>query len=92
VRTSCSHIGEKIGDVSENIRNLGQHIGFTAAAIMELARGFNIPVHVMWGHNKIDSFVPERSQYETVALYIWGNHLFTVGDVQCQQAIARQKI
>ena len=59
---------------------------------MESARGFNIPVHVMWGQNKIDSFVPERSQYETVALYIWGNHLFTVGDVSAKQAIARQEI
>ena len=24
-------------------------IGYTAAAIMELACGFNIPVHVLWG-------------------------------------------
>ena len=24
-------------------------LGYTAAAIMELACGFNIPVHVMWG-------------------------------------------
>ena len=65
-------------------------LGYTAAAIMELAYGFNIPVHVMWGRNKIDSFVPTRSQYETIALYIWGNHLFTVGDMAAKQAIAQQ--
>ena len=65
-------------------------LGYTAAAIMELATGFNIPVHVMWGRNKIDSFVPTRSQYETIALYIWGNHLFTVGDMAAKQAIAQQ--
>ena len=67
-------------------------VGYTAAAIMELARGFNIPVHVLWGPNKIDSFLPERSQYETVALYIWGNHLFTVGDITAKQTIARRKV
>ena len=43
-------------------------LGYTAAAIMELASGFNTPVHVMWGRSKIDSFVPTRSQYETIAL------------------------
>ena len=55
-------------------------LGYTAAAIMELACGFN----------KIGSCVPTRSQYETIALYIWGNHLFTVGDMTAKQAIAQQ--
>lgn len=68
------------------------NVGYSAAAILELARGFSIPVHVMWVQSKIDSFVPERSQYETVALYIWGNHCFTVGTVSAKQAFARQKI
>ena len=36
-------------------------LGYTAAAIMELASGFNTPVHVMWGRSKIDSCVPTRS-------------------------------
>ena len=67
-------------------------VGYTAATIVELARGFNIPVHICWGSSKIDSFVPESSQYETVAIHIWGNHLFTVGDVTAKQAIARQKV
>ena len=65
-------------------------LGYTAATIMELAYGFNIPVHVMWGRNKIDPFVPTRSQYETVALYIWGNHLFTIGGMAAKQTIAQQ--
>ena len=62
-------------------------LGYTAVAIMELACGFNIPVHVMWGRNKIDSFAPTRSQYKTIALYISGNHLFTVGDMTAKQTI-----
>ena len=65
-------------------------VGYTAAAIMELACNFNIRVHIMRGHRTIYSFVPTRSQYETVALSIWGNHLFTVGDTGAKQAIAQK--
>ena len=46
-------------------------LGYTVAASMELASGFHIPVHVLWGRSNTDSFVPTRSQYETMALYIW---------------------
>ena len=65
-------------------------IGYTAAAIMELTYGFNIPVHVKWGYSKTDSFVPTRSQYARIALYIWGNRLFTAGNVAAKHAIAQQ--
>ena len=64
-------------------------IGYTAATIMELTRGCNIPAHVMRGLSKIDAFVPTLSKYETIALPVWGHHLLTDGDVAAKQAIAQ---
>ena len=43
------------------------HVGFTAAAIEELCRGLGVPIHIIWGETKIESFNPEKTQYESVA-------------------------
>jgi len=35
--------------------------GFTMAAVLELCRQLEVPIHVMWLGNKIDSFIPDKS-------------------------------
>ena len=54
------------------------HIGFTAAAITQLCRELGIPIHIKWGGCKIER--PEHTNYESVALYIWGDHCYCVDD------------
>ena len=68
-----------------------QGIGYSAAAITQLCKDLSIAVHIKWNGSKIESFVPERSQYEAIALYIWGDHVFTVGDPETTKRIAREK-
>jgi hypothetical protein len=68
-----------------------QGIGYSAAAISQLCKSLQIPVHIKWNGTKIESFQPERSQYETLALYIWGDHCFCVTPETAKQ-IARESI
>ena len=68
-----------------------QGIGYSAAAISQLCKSLQIPVHIKWNVTKIESFQPERSQYETLALYIWGDHCFCVTPETAKQ-IARESI
>ncbi len=74
------------------VRTTGSHIGFTAAAIVQLCRDLGAPVHIKWGGSKIESYTPEHSHYEAVALYIWGDHCFAVGDPATARAIAREPL
>ncbi len=55
-------------------------VGFTAAAICELCKGLGVPIHIIWGETKIESFSPETPNYESVALTIWGDHAFFLSD------------
>ena len=55
-------------------------IGYTAAAIMQLCRDLGVSVHIKWGNgSKIESFTPAGSQYEEIALYIWGATVYVSG-------------
>lgn len=54
--------------------------GFTGAAIVQLCRELGFPVHIKWQGSKIARSTPERAEYEAVALYTWGDHLYTVDD------------
>jgi hypothetical protein len=67
------------------------HIGFTAAAIMQLCRELCVPIHIKWQNCKIDSFTPERSNYEALCIYIYGDHMFTVDDPTIRRAITREQ-
>ena len=67
-------------------------IGFTAAAITQLCRDLCVPIHIKWGDCKIESYIPERPEYEAVALYIWGDHCFTVADAAVKKAIIKERI
>ena len=67
------------------------NIGFTAAAVMQLCRELCVPIHVKWQNCKIDSFTPEKSQYEALCIYIHGDHMFTVDDPIVRRAIAREQ-
>lgn len=64
-------------------------VGFTAAAITQLCREIGILIHIKWGSSKIESYIPERSQYESVALYIYGDHCYTVADPTIQRAMMK---
>ena len=66
-------------------------IGFTAAAVVQLCRDLGAPVHIKWGGSKIESYTPEHSQYEAVAMYIWGDHCFCVAPATAR-AIAREQV
>ena len=68
-----------------------QGIGYSAAAITQLCKDLAVPIHIKWQNSKIESFVPERSQFETLALYIWGDHCFCVTPETAKQ-IARESI
>ena len=45
-------------------------IGFTAAAITQLCRELGVPIHIKWGGYKIENYVPENSEYESVVVHI----------------------
>ena len=72
------------GDVTES--------GFTASAITQLCRDLGVPIHIKWGGCKIESYTPEHTRYDTVALYIWGDHAFTVDDDGVKRTIAKEQI
>ena len=38
----------------------------------------------------IESYMPERPEYEAVALYIWGDHMYTVSDPATKRAIIKE--
>ena len=44
-----------------------ESIGFSATAITQLCKDLCVPVHIKWQNSKIESFVPERTQYEAIA-------------------------
>ena len=67
-------------------------VGFTAAAISQLCRDLGVPIHIKWSGCKIESYTPEKAEYEAVALYIWGDHCFTVGDAAVKRAVAKENI
>ena len=66
-------------------------IGFTAAAVTQLCRDLGVPVHIKWSGRKIESFTPEKSSYEAVALYIWGDHMFALEDGPAKRALIRER-
>ena len=45
-------------------------LGFTAAAITQLCKDLGVPIHIKWSGRKIESYTPEKSQIEAVALHI----------------------
>jgi len=53
---------------------------------------FSIPFHVKHGRDKLEQFVPEVPLCESVAVYIWGTHLYTVGCSTTRAAIAKEPI
>ena len=67
-------------------------VGFTAAAITQLCRELGVPIHVKWGECKIESYTPEHTQYESVALYIWKGHCYCVDDCGVKRAIVREQV
>ena len=73
------------GEVSEKI-------GFTAAAITQLCRELGVPIHIKWRGCKIKSYTPERPEYEAVALYIWGDHCYTLGDAAAKKAMVKEPV
>lgn len=66
--------------------------GFTAKAMVQLCKYLNVPIHVKWLNSKIESYTPEKSAYETVAIHIWGDHCFVVGDASTKRSIVREAI
>ena len=66
--------------------------GFTAAAIERLCRYYSIPIHVKHGKDKVFSFIPEISKFETLCVVIWGSHLFTIADPTVKSSIAREQL
>ena len=66
--------------------------GFSATAIVQLCKDIGVPIHIKWQNNKIESFVPEGAEYEAVAIYIWGDHMYTVGSESIRKAISKEKI
>ena len=67
-------------------------VGFTAAAIVQLCKEVECPIHIKWGSHKVVSYQPENAIYDNVALYIWGDHCFTVGDTAVTKRIMREPI
>jgi len=81
-------IQEELYADDEDLRN--PEIGFTAAAILELCKEISVPIHVKWGEHKIKSFLPEKEVFQSVCVYIWGDHCYTVGDEKVKRAIIRE--
>ena len=77
-----------VGEVDAN----RVHIGFTAAAVMQLCRDIGVPIHIKWQNCKIESYTPEKSQYAALCIYIHGDHMFTVENETIRRAIAREQI
>ncbi len=65
-------------------------VGFTAAAIAQLCRELGVPIHIKWGGCKIESYTPERPEFEAVALYILGDHCYCVEDPATKRAIMKE--
>ena len=64
--------------------------GFTCAAIRRVCESYGIPFHVRWGEHKLESYIPENTRYETVAVVIWGDHLYTLSDPAAKAALAKE--
>ena len=67
-------------------------VGFTCAAILQLCKEIEIPIHIKWGEHKILSYTPEKPQYDALAMYIWGDHCYTVADTSIKRTIVREPI
>ena len=52
-----------------------------------MCEGYGIPLHVRWGARKLESFVPEKSKYDTVVVTIWGDHLYLINEPGAKRAI-----
>ena len=74
-------IAEMLRNITEEIYEndednpVEKGIGYSAAAITQLCKDLSIPIHIKWQNSKIESFVPERTQYEAIAVCIWGDHV-----------------
>ena len=87
------HISEELyeeSDVYEDCDII--RTGFTAAAMVQLCKELNVPIHVKWQNCKIESFTPEKTQYESIAIHIWADHSYIVGSPLVKKAIAREPI
>ena len=81
-------ITEEMYPDEEELRD--PNVGYTTAAILRLCKDLCVPIHIKWGKHKIQSFTPEKPLHETMALYIWGDHCFTVSDVAVKRSIVRE--
>ena len=90
------HISEDIYENDEDNNPYDGHnmldVGFTGAAIKQLCIELNVPIHIKWHNKKTDSFTPIKSEYESIAIYIWGDHVYCVGDEKITKAICRESI
>ena len=67
-------------------------VGFTAAAMVQLCRKLNDERHVTLLDKKISSFIPEKTEYESVAVHIYADHCYIVGDPSIRTSIAAKNI
>ena len=81
---------EMYGEEDEDLRD--PKVGFTAAAILQLCKDIEVPIHIKWGEHKIQSFTPEKPRYETIALYIWGDHCYTISDASVKRSIVKEPV
>ena len=66
--------------------------GFSPTCIKKLCEEYNIPIHIKWGENKIDSFTPQNNILDDLCIIIWGNHLYTVSDQTVCNQIKKENI
>ena len=67
-------------------------VGFTPACIRQLCLELNVPIHIKWGGTKIESFTPSKAAYEQIAIRIWGDHCYVVGDPAVTRIISRESV
>jgi len=79
-------------DLYEDDEEMLNQPGFTTTVIKKFCEEYNIPIHIKWGENKIDSFTPYNSIYDDLCVIIWGNHLYTVSDPDACNQIKKETI
>ncbi len=71
----CKQIADMLINISDELYEddpemLDAEVGFTAAAITQLCRELGVPIYIKWQNCKLESYTPEHTQYESVALYV----------------------
>jgi hypothetical protein len=68
-------------------------VGITPEVIKLFCIEYNIPLHIKWGENKIDTYTPiNEGDYDDVCLIIWGDHLYTISETSARNRIIKQEI